>query len=89
MILERAPNTDVDYVDARGISALLVAALYHFADMIQLLGDRGQGLITSSTFQLNLSRSFVNDSTQRPSASPTTVLILNNGAFVEPKSLPV
>ena len=41
MILERALNTSVDYVDAPGATALLMAAAYRHADIIQLLVDRG------------------------------------------------
>ena len=45
MILERAPNTTVDYVEANGGSAqgpaLLAAAQYHHADILWLLPDRG------------------------------------------------
>ena len=40
MILERAPNTKVDYADAVGFTALFVAAVYHHADILRLLADR-------------------------------------------------
>jgi len=46
MLLERAPNTAVDYANALGATALLAAAQYHHA-------DRG---LHSFTFLLNLSR---------------------------------
>jgi len=41
MILERAPKTAVDYKDVIHASALLMAALYHRADTIRVLVDRG------------------------------------------------
>jgi len=41
MILERAPNTSVKYANARGITAQLLAALYHHVDILRLLADRG------------------------------------------------
>jgi len=41
MILERAPKTTVYRVDAMGFTALLAAAEYHHANIIQLLADRG------------------------------------------------
>ena len=41
MILERAPNTKVDHVDGDGDTALLVAAEFHHANIIQLLAERG------------------------------------------------
>jgi hypothetical protein len=41
MILARARNTSVDYADAQGFNAQLVAAMYHHADILQLLADRG------------------------------------------------
>jgi ankyrin repeat protein len=41
MILERAPNTNVDYVDADGDAATLGAALFHHADILRLLADHG------------------------------------------------
>jgi len=40
IILKRAPNTAVDYVDATGDTALLVAARYHHADILGLLAVR-------------------------------------------------
>ena len=49
MIIERAPNTAVDYVDAPGAAALLVAAQSHHApDIIRLLADRATNVITST-----------------------------------------
>jgi ankyrin repeat protein len=41
ILLERAPNTTVDYVDAHGHTALMMAAQYHHADILRLLADRG------------------------------------------------
>jgi hypothetical protein len=41
MILERAPNTAVDYMDAHGFTALLMATEYHHADIVRMLADRG------------------------------------------------
>jgi len=50
MILERAPNTAVDCVDAQGATALLAAAGLHHAEILRLLA----GAYTRP-FQLNLS----------------------------------
>jgi ankyrin repeat protein len=41
IILERAPNTDVEYVDANDDTALLIATEYHHADILRLLADHG------------------------------------------------
>ena len=41
MILERAPNTAVGHMDAHGDTALLLATLYHHADIVRLLTDNG------------------------------------------------
>jgi ankyrin repeat protein len=41
MLLARAPNTAVDFADARGATALLAAAIFHNADIIRLLADCG------------------------------------------------
>jgi ankyrin repeat protein len=41
MLLERAPNTTVDYVAVHGATALIAAAQYHRADVVRLLADRG------------------------------------------------
>jgi len=41
MILERAPNTAVDYATAQSFTALMAAAGYHHADILRLLADRG------------------------------------------------
>ena len=41
MLLDRAPNIAVDYMNAAGATALLAAAVYHHADIIRLLADRG------------------------------------------------
>jgi hypothetical protein len=40
MLLERAPNTPVDYVDANGGTALAATAQFHHADILRLLADR-------------------------------------------------
>jgi ankyrin repeat protein len=40
-LLARAPNTVVDHVDANGVTAMAVAALYHHADILRLLADYG------------------------------------------------
>ena len=44
MILERAPNTNADYADAVGDTALISAARYHHADIVRLLADFGADL---------------------------------------------
>jgi ankyrin repeat protein len=44
MILERAPNTTVDFVGAHGVTALLLAARYHHVDIVRLLADCGANL---------------------------------------------
>jgi len=49
MLLARAPNTDVDYVDAQGVTALAVAALYHHADILRLLADNGANVNYADT----------------------------------------
>jgi hypothetical protein len=41
MILERAPNTPVDHTGAICGTALCMAALFHHADTLRLLADRG------------------------------------------------
>jgi hypothetical protein len=41
IILERAPNTAVDYTDASGATAAIMAAQYHHAKILRLLADRG------------------------------------------------
>jgi ankyrin repeat protein len=41
VLLERAPNTAVDYIDAVGYTALLVAAQNHRARVIRVLADCG------------------------------------------------
>ena len=41
MLLERAPNTAVDYATANGWTALIVAAMYHHADILVLLAGAG------------------------------------------------
>jgi hypothetical protein len=41
MLLERAPNTAVGYMNPPGVTALCLAALYHHADVVQLLTDCG------------------------------------------------
>jgi hypothetical protein len=41
MILERAPNTTVDYAVASGCTALLHAARYHHREIVRVLADRG------------------------------------------------
>ena len=40
-LLARAPNTVVDHVDANGVTAMAVAALYHHADILWLMADNG------------------------------------------------
>ena len=42
LILERAPNTTVDHVDANDDTALLVATEYHHADIVRLLADAAE-----------------------------------------------
>jgi len=44
MILERAPNTSVDYADAHGITALHGAAQWCHFGILRLLADRGADL---------------------------------------------
>ena len=44
MILERAPNTAVDYTVAIGYTALFVAGQYHHADIVRLLAEHGASL---------------------------------------------
>ena len=41
MILDRAPNTAVDYVGAFGATALMAAAQNHHAEILRLLAGRG------------------------------------------------
>jgi ankyrin repeat protein len=41
MLLDRARNTIVDYANVYGFTAQLVAVLYHHADILGLLADRG------------------------------------------------
>jgi hypothetical protein len=41
MILERAPNTTVDYATVVGFTALLLSAQYHHVDILRKLADRG------------------------------------------------
>jgi hypothetical protein len=41
MLLERAPNTDVDYIDSNAISAMLAAAQCHHFQIIRTLADHG------------------------------------------------
>jgi ankyrin repeat protein len=41
MILERAPNTAVDYANSRGVTALMKAAHFRHSEIIRLLADRG------------------------------------------------
>ena len=41
MLLERAPNTDVDYIDFNAMSAMLVAAQCHHFQIIRTLADHG------------------------------------------------
>ena len=52
MILERAPNTSVDYVETDGDTALIMAALYHHADIVRLLTDRGGNVNVASQARL-------------------------------------
>ena len=59
LLLERAPNTTVDSVDASrlhgatsvGFTALAVAAQFHHADVIRLLADRGASVGVSDQRQ--------------------------------------
>jgi len=41
MLLERAPKSPVDHVNATGFPAMHTAAQYQHADIIRLLADRG------------------------------------------------
>ena len=41
MILQRARNTPVDYANARGFTAQIMAAQYHHVDIVRLLADCG------------------------------------------------
>jgi hypothetical protein len=41
MLLERAPNTDVDYVDSNAISAILAAAQCHHFQIIHIMAEHG------------------------------------------------
>ena len=41
LLLERAPNTTVDYVNARGCTALFSAAYYNHGEIVRLLANRG------------------------------------------------
>ena len=41
MILERAPNTTVDHGSAVGVTAHIIAAMYHHADTLRVLAEGG------------------------------------------------
>ena len=80
MLLTRAPNTTVDYVDASrhgatsvGFTALAVAAQFHHADVIRLLAEWGASVgrgLHSSTSQPNLSRVCHKKTSYIPSNTP-------------------
>jgi hypothetical protein len=48
MILERAPNTAVDYADASGATAAIMAAQCHHGHIVRMLADRGANLNVTS-----------------------------------------
>jgi len=41
MLLDRAPNTDVNYADARVATALMMAGQYHHSEVLRVLAERG------------------------------------------------
>ena len=50
MILERAPTTAVDYMNANGVTALMAAARSHHVGILRLLAERGAN-VSSTTNQ--------------------------------------
>ena len=72
MILERAPNTAADVVCAYGVTALLLGAQYHHAEIIRLLADHGANLNVRTSDPLLLGSAAVGITALCIAVSPIT-----------------